>query len=68
MKILLVLATATLLTTALTQYPGPAAAGQVGQPRPDARRSDGLGPDLIRGGVRRAVGFDRLQGLLARGR
>ena len=58
MKMLLVLAAATLLTTAL----GHATA------RPVARRADGLGPDLVRGAVRRAVGFDRLQGLLARRR
>jgi len=64
MKILLVLTAATLLTTAL----GHATARQVGQPQPVARRPDGLGPDLVRGAVRRVVGFDRLQALLARGR
>lgn len=64
---LLVLTTATLVTTALAQYAGPAT-GHVGQPRPNARRSDGMGPDLIRDTVRRAVGLDRLQSLRARRR
>ena len=48
MKMLLVMAAATLLTTAL----GHATARQVGQSRPVARRSDGLGPDVVRGAVR----------------
>jgi hypothetical protein len=68
MKMLLVLATATLLTAALAQYADPAAAGQGRPQRPEARRPGGLGPDLVRGIVRRAVGFDRLQRLLSRGR
>jgi hypothetical protein len=67
MKILLILAAAMLLATTVAQRPGLATAGRAERPRVSPR-SDGLGPDLVRGAVRRVVGFDRLQPLLARGR
>ena len=67
MKILLILATAMLLATTVAQRPGLATAGRAERPRVSPP-SGGLGPDLVRSTVRRAIGLDRLQPLLARGR
>jgi hypothetical protein len=66
MKILLILAAAMLLATTVAQRPGLATASPPERPRATPP-SAGLGPDLVRGAVRRATGLDRLQPLLARG-
>ena len=61
MRTLLILATATTILTTAAHRPATPVDRHVAT-------SQGVGPDLVRDAVRRAVGFDRLTLHLARGR